>query len=628
MAFDPNKYGAKEVKGFDPSKYGAVEIQPESSNTEDFLRGVGQGATFGLSDELAGALGNVSGAGKDIANIFGADINDEDVQEYERIRDLQRRYNEASKARSPWLYGAGELGGGLATSIATAPLMPIRAASVASRLAPGAETIAAKIAPEGANILQKGVGYGVGKLAPSALGAAAEGSLIGAGMGAGYSEDSKNIGKDVIEGAKTGGAFGGVLGGLGRATGDTLEFLKGADNSGLRQSGINAFRRAYKGEKFDFSGDKAFDDYVAEMGRTESIPLKNTMEDILGKTRDAFKTYIDDVSQAGYTFKAQDLGVENLLESIHKIEQLRPGYVEKSPVFNELIESLIKNEPLSPKQVQEVKMVFRDVAKQWSETTADPTGTFKDAARGLMDVSNKADGLLSTLDGYKELNEFYSKPRHSIGIEDYNLTPDKKQELHNVLDNIYMESENPSGAHDVSRAKNDLFKALEDMQRDPHYGNIIDESLDKGLSELNTLGGNKFQTKAAIPAFKEHIKDISDKFQEAVRGRGSVQRSGSLKSMSNIASTGSNIPLRSLQHTASMIGDVARAGKETLNWVNLPANLTQRAAVKLQNTPGLKSYGDALLKASMDGNTQAKNAVIFTLMQKPETRNLLSEENF
>ena len=632
MAFDPNKYGLTPADTqFDPNKYGLTPVNNEpvyqGSNLEDIFRGVGQGVTIGLSDELMGAIENPIGAGKDILNLVGANIKDEDVAEYERMRDLQRRYNEASKERSPWLYGGGELAGGLGTAIATAPLMPIRAAGVVAKVAPRAAGLAAKIAPEGSNILLKGAGYTVGKLAPAAVGAAAEGAVYGAGMGAGYSNDAGNIGKDIASGTAQGAAFGSVLGALGKAGGDALEFLKGEDNAGLRQATSNAFRRAYNGEKFDFSGDKAFDTYVAEMGRTESIPLKETMEDILGKTRESFKNYIEEVTQGGHNFDVNDLGVDELLESMHKIETLRPGYIEKSPVFNELTQSLINGERLTPKQLQEIKMVFRDIGKQWSETTADPTGTFKDAARGLKEVSDRADGLLSTLDGYKELNEFYSKPRHSIGIDDYNLTPDKKQELHNVLDNIYMESENPSGGHEVTRAKNDLFKALEDMQSDPVYGNLIDESLQSGLAKLERMNGVS-NIKNPIHAFKEHIKQVSDKFQEAVRGRGSVQRSGSIRAASNIAATGSNVPLRGLQHTADLAGSLARAGKETINWVNLPAHLTERAALKLQSIPKFKSYGDALLKASMENDSQAKNAVIFTLMQKPETRNLLEDDNF
>lgn len=85
----------------------------EPGITESTLRGVAQGASLGFSDELSGGLGTA----RDVAESYLSGKETPDISSlYEQYRDLERKKNEAAQKVHPNLYGAGELGGALATS--------------------------------------------------------------------------------------------------------------------------------------------------------------------------------------------------------------------------------------------------------------------------------------------------------------------------------------------------------------------------------------------------------------------------------------------------------------------------------------------------------------------------------
>lgn len=165
MAFDPSK--PFEEVGFDPSKP-FEDVQEGPSKLEAGLRGIASGATLGFEDEIVGAL---KAAG---AKITG----DEPFTDlYRKYRDMERRNNLLSKEAHPWIYGAGEVAGG-----------------IGSLAIPGVGAIGA-------------AGKGV---ASAALG----GAKIGAITGLGTSEADITRGNvaGAIEDVGKGTAIGGVLG--------------------------------------------------------------------------------------------------------------------------------------------------------------------------------------------------------------------------------------------------------------------------------------------------------------------------------------------------------------------------------------------------------------------------------
>lgn len=175
--FNPNEsfdlVDSKESKPkFNPNI--AFEDPSAPSIFESAMRGTAQGSTFGLADEITSGIG----AAKDVFT-----RKDYSPLSFEDWRDAYRGWNSAirkadqkAKEANPIAYGAGEIGGGIATSF-------IPAARV---LNPAAGSSAAKM-----------------------IGAGAAGGGI---AGFGYSE-ADNLG-DLVSDVATGAAIGGVAGGV------------------------------------------------------------------------------------------------------------------------------------------------------------------------------------------------------------------------------------------------------------------------------------------------------------------------------------------------------------------------------------------------------------------------------
>lgn len=148
------------------------EPPPTPSVTESSLRGAAQGATFGFADELEGGG---RAAWDDVKTIFSGELPDSALSSYKKHRDSSRADYKKAKEANPFAYGAGELGGGIATA-----------------LVPGI-----------------GAAGSIGKMA--LLGAAYGGA---AGLGASEAENLKGQALDTGIGALTGGVMGAGAGAL------------------------------------------------------------------------------------------------------------------------------------------------------------------------------------------------------------------------------------------------------------------------------------------------------------------------------------------------------------------------------------------------------------------------------
>ena len=164
---------------------------PAPGALESLGRGALQGASFGLSDEITGAIESLL-----------------TKKTYEQARDEARAANRAASEAHPYVYGAGELGGSVATSF-------IPGVGAAGKAVEGAlaGTRAAKLA--------------------GVAGGAVEGALQGGLAGFGGSEGStaSDIASDTLKGAGVGGAAGGILGGLTKKAIDSSEAKHAQDTN-------------------------------------------------------------------------------------------------------------------------------------------------------------------------------------------------------------------------------------------------------------------------------------------------------------------------------------------------------------------------------------------------------------
>lgn len=93
------------------------EETPTVTELESGLIGAGEGASLGFMDEALGAAVNPVGAAKTLANKFGGEFNDKDVEEYLKWRDATRKVSKTAEEANPKSFMAGNLGGGIATSL-------------------------------------------------------------------------------------------------------------------------------------------------------------------------------------------------------------------------------------------------------------------------------------------------------------------------------------------------------------------------------------------------------------------------------------------------------------------------------------------------------------------------------
>ena len=141
----------------------AQELEPGAA--ESALRGFAQGTTFGLGEEIGagvGALGAI-GTGEGVS------------ERYKRLRDDQRAQNRLARQRHPVAYTGAEIGGGLATGLATAA--PAVAGQTLRQAIPRLAGIGAA---EGGTA---GLGYSEAQTVPGIAGDVALGATTGAALG-------------------------------------------------------------------------------------------------------------------------------------------------------------------------------------------------------------------------------------------------------------------------------------------------------------------------------------------------------------------------------------------------------------------------------------------------------------
>lgn len=203
MAFDPDKYLAEKAASgqFNPDAYIQEKSGGEVPSADPYskLGSAGMGALnqlgFGLTPELVGASEHPIGAVKALMGLLGKDSsNEEDVQNYAKVRDeAQSKFNQAKKD-NPGNYMAGSLAGGILPAILTGGV--------------SAEGQAAKS-------LSGMLGGAIGtKTAANALTGAGYGAL--SGLGSSQADLTKGQGgqllKDVAENAAIGAPVGGIVG--------------------------------------------------------------------------------------------------------------------------------------------------------------------------------------------------------------------------------------------------------------------------------------------------------------------------------------------------------------------------------------------------------------------------------
>lgn len=248
-----------------PNKFDPQFVKEAKEPFQDFKRGVTQGATLNFGDELSGLK---EGAKAAFTGGGGEDYVNQIINAYRQGRDEERNLNKIADERSPWLYGGGQLAGGIALGAATGGT-----GAVAGGLGRQVAVNAARGLAEGA---AAGLGNSEADLTKGELGQAAVDTAMGATLGAGA------------------GAVGTLAGaGLAKLTEKTKDFFKDqAKKYALKATGFiqSARNKLRDGQE----------DYLAETLLSRFVP-RGSLADFLSNS-DGFT----EQAAAKYGFKSLD----------------------------------------------------------------------------------------------------------------------------------------------------------------------------------------------------------------------------------------------------------------------------------------------------------------------------------
>lgn len=471
-----------------------VAFEPEStSKLESGLRGLAQGASLGFADELTGALESTAGS-------LGL-VPD---KTYEQSRDESRAQYLKAQTDNPVTYGAGQIGGGLAT-------MAIPGLNVA----------------KGAS------------LARTAGTAALQGGL--AGLGSSESDDVSQMAKDAAVGAGLGLGLGAAGYGAGKLVEKALPSLReGAESTAERLAArsLGAERGTIKkfGEdKVRAAGRYALDEgIVSPLASTDDMISRNAA--VQGRAGEGMREVYKAIDDAGAsTF--------NPLDVASKVDQDVGGFWrsplnrgETNQLENTLEAILMRGEeniPLSEAQI--LKQELGKVAN-WKNAIniTDKERMARDAygvVSSAIDEATEAgagkigkDGLLETLKNSKKL---YGNSKTAEELLGNKLAREQGNKMFGLTDTIAAGSGlaggGPLTAGAVYAGKKGLerfgtstaavgFDKLADIlrvapERFGKYGKVLQNAAIRGGT---SLGAAHYVLQNSDPEYRKMLEEMQD----------------------------------------------------------------------------------------------------------------------
>lgn len=611
-----------------------AELEP--SQVEAGLAGAFKGASFGLLDELKGALEaggstvGLRGLGGEFKDIR-LETDEEDKQGlldiYRQARDAERERQKKLEEAHPGTTLAGEIAGGLAT----APLMMGKAA-------------------QGLGTASK-----IGK-------AAVEGAKAGAAYGAGMSEadltkgDVGQFAKDVAGSGFYGGAFSAAIPAAGAAIKGVGERIPGfsalkagfkygaEEGKALSKENISEdikklSNKIYNGirtrlKKYGVAKEEALD-LADEIGiRVDAgQPIEDALDETLGK-----KAYGPEAAEV------RDKWVQILNEL--KGEQSRDLAKVVDAVEKHRVKTMI-TKPTA--DIGDIDTFIQDgrAGAKYDITKLDPkTGRIVDIPSGVKVGDRVLDQRDITNLSLRELQNLIDDFRASMG-KTKDLTPEARK-LQAQLYKLREEASKKLGRKTVAtkyKKMSDLLTAAEEFGIDKMKSGRSDIDASRKVDEIRKLIG---QTSDSAQFKKERaykmLKGADRKFGKDIESRGrQLEELKDIVGMEDIRTISPKGLLGSLSAAAGKAGNVAgegvyaakKVGKALQDAVNkgyaalrkaTPETLEGLATQLEQKGGGAVAYANQLRKAAtQDG--RARQAILHGLYQQPAFRETVKEFN-
>lgn len=639
-----------------PSEFTQDVVGGLAESGQDFSVGAAKGLTMGALDELGGLVGagaetalGALGIGPSAVDAElkaqGFNVPEESfLQKYRGYQEASDQAVKESEERSPVLSTLGQIGGGITGGIAMGGLLGVgsagaKAKSIAEIARNGGMSKAAL------ELLKRG-GINYAKAAPLI---AAESALT---------SESNLIGPDAQPGKVAADVAGGLAFGLPAVLGlqaasdvvaPAASKASGAiksklgeiaeDSPIMRQIGI-AYEKYGKNLKVNPKSEKAIlegvpgveggtpfsllDTKRAEGITKQVLDVDEQLGKLVGKSIDDAKNIKLDVSN----FKQQ------AYDDVLALSQEMPS-VLKDENFNKMITKILSRD-FNSASPRDIKNIMDDISN-----TIERIGSYKipspeleEAPKLLRKLRTRLDVTLK--DAVPEYN--LASTRFAQHRSAY-LEQPMAGRFDPELDDIYYGSMK-KGDKKITEAYEDLVKrtTADSQSADATEARFskLSEATKKfqAAEEARVAAGDIKAPATSDPkVLLDQIKNFADDaaVRRTTRKTQESQAGGaaSLKSIVGMGDTGRGFALS----TAYRAGRIA-ASKPVVGTVNLgrklynaPAQSLSTLAAKIESNPGLAPLGKALREGIESGNANKKNAALFTIMQNPNARMLISAED-
>jgi ElaB/YqjD/DUF883 family membrane-anchored ribosome-binding protein len=598
----------------------------------DFALGTAQGMTLGFADELAA----VAGVALDplISKLSGESAIDDQLRRqgfqvespkttYTDELERSRREFKRAEEESPWLYGAGYLGGAIpsgqalggALSLATkgTKLGQLAQASKAGRIG--------KMAVEGA------LGMGIESIGAS------EGTLLGT------PEQKEQVSEDILSGVGTGAAVGAGLGTLGQVVVPAV------------RKGLEPIAESIAGfvEKRPFLRQLVKSKEYGEAG-INPVAEKELLETSLGKkslsTIDTERSQelMNEILSADKTLGRE---VSRSLEDATKKGVVVDAYpvLEKSMKSLNMAYDIVEEMGENPRGRYILSKIADSTDKTLSPTQAKEL--LDDVDAFISKFGRIAPGTETSIEGAisRNLKSFRSNLSNKLKevIPEYKTATDRFSQFRQLVPESIIAGDLPRDVADVYMGdlRNPQKQLLTKLRT------IVKGSTQSGSSSapikeayVNAIRGiRKFEEAEAARGLKSPLKRSADEYAKIIKDYAddaAVRRQ--MANVEEMSSIQKNVPailmdtgstVRSKLLTSANIYGRAKKSTSDLSkkLFTAPREQLDSLANRLTETPGLEMLGRALKEGVESNDSFKRNAALFSIMQNPSAKLLIGGDD-
>jgi hypothetical protein len=552
----------------------------------DLGRGVVQGGTLGFGDEIYGAGAATVDKASDL--ITGKDSGDW-ADLYRKYQESQQASNKESEDRSPWLYGGGQLAGGVVSGLLTAGAMPAAAAGgLRGALKVGGTEAAKYLLKEGA----KGAAFG----AVNAAGLS-EGNLDTA-------ENREKFAEDTGMGAAMGGviapAMSVVGAGISKAGDKIVE--AGKENPSIAKF-ANAFKAGSEGKALGKTetGMKNAEEVISSNRSKVLNPIMNA-DEYFGET---FGQVVEDATKKGVTVPINSTTNEllvgfNSLGANSQLIAADPDY----RTLQKLVDRVINlKQSLTPREALELRDLAQTVGGK-----LDIPGAQKLTTKLYQSVT---DDIAQAVPGFKEANGLIAGFRDAV--------PDELL-LGKRLDSIHGDRENTLG-----KKVDTLLGGYRSGEKGALPSRETVSAIKEKLTALEAKSPGILEASGigSVDDFVKNISEGSDQYNlvnKLLGGQGLFGQPSGLKNnaISELTAYGAG----KIYGTSQLAGGLTRKAN---NMFNAPLDEVGQFAGKLSSSqnPMAQNVGKYLTDAVANKDDFKKNSALFIINQNPSLKAIL-----